>query len=173
MKALLSACAALALAGALSVPAALAQATAVASQGEAFGLPSGPYLLSCTGAHVANGSLVALCNDRATAIQDRMGAWHTMQMPLVAAWQCNDLIENSNGNLTCETAPRVGSSALPQPYGSAFGTSGPTPGYSGASVNNPYVPPYAVGIPVNRPGPAMGAFGAYGAHTPMPSRSAY
>jgi hypothetical protein len=47
------------------------------------------------------------------------------------------------------TAPMVGSSQPPQYYGSSFGASGPSWGYSGAPANNPYTPPYATGAPGN------------------------
>src|SRR5579884_2139145 len=118
MKSLLSTCAALALAGALFVPAASAQ-TVVTPRQEQAGLPSGPYLLSCTRVHAANGSLVALCDERASATQDAMDTWHTAQMPLAQAQQCNGAVEHINGTLTCATAPMVGSSMPPQNYGSS------------------------------------------------------
>jgi hypothetical protein len=146
MKSLLSTCAAFALTGALFAPAALAQQTVVTPQQQRAGLPSGPYLLSCTRPHVVNGSLVALCDDQATARQG-MDAWHTAQMSLAQAQQCNGAIEDVNGRLTCGTAPMVGSSMPPQNYGSSFGTSGPTQGYSGAPANNPNTLPYATGAP--------------------------
>jgi hypothetical protein len=168
MKSLLSTCAALALAGALFVPAALAQ-TVVTPRQEALGLPSGPYLLNCTGVHAANGSLVALCDDRATATQDAMDTWHTTQMPLAQAQQCNGaIVDMRNGRLACGTPamvaanmgplytgtgtagqmPMVGSSMAPQNqnYGSSFGTSGPTYGSSDAAMTeSPATPPYATG----------------------------
>lgn len=134
MKSLLSTCAALALVGALFVPAASAQ-TVVTPRQEALSLPSGPYLLSCTGAHAANGSLVALCDDRTAATRDAMDTWHTAQMPLAQAQQCNGAIEHINGTLACATAPMAGSSTPPQNYGSSFGTSG-APGYPLGNQNS-------------------------------------
>jgi hypothetical protein len=153
MKSLLSTCAALALAGALFVPAASAQ-TVVTPRQESLGLPSGPYLLSCTGAHAVNGSLVALCDDRAAATRDAMDTWHTAQMPLAQAQQCNGAIEHINGTLTCATAPMVGSSTPPQNYRSSFGTSGPTYGSSGAAMTPSSATPYEVnpsGYPEGQP----------------------
>jgi hypothetical protein len=188
MKPLLSTCAAFALASALYAPAALAQPaplppppapaarpTVVTPRQEALGLPSGPYLMGCTGSHVVNGSLVALCDDRTTATQDAMDTWHTAQMPLAAAQQCNGaVVDLRNGRLACGTpamvaariepllygtgvgvagqTPMVGSSAAPQYYGSGFGTSAPPYGSSGAPAYNPYTLPPATRAPASSGG---------------------
>jgi hypothetical protein len=143
MKSPLAAATAFLLAGILAMPAAFAQ-TVVTPQQQALGLPSGPYLLSCTGAHVVNGSLVALCDDQAAAQQGR-DTWRTARLSLAEAQQCSGAVENINGTLTCGTAPSVGSSMPPQYYGSSFGTSGPGYGYSGTPAASPYTPPYASG----------------------------
>jgi hypothetical protein len=162
MKALFSTCAAFVLAGAMAAPAALAQPTAVTPQQEALGLPSGPYLLSCTRPHVVNGSLVALCDDRASATQDAVDTWRMAQMPLAEAQQCNGAIaDTGNGRLTCGTAPMAGSSMAPQNYGSSFGTSG-----------SPYVPPYSNSMGSSAPGlPGYqsGAAPGYPNGQPVPS----
>jgi hypothetical protein len=162
MKSLFSTCAAFALAGALFAPAALAQQTVVTPQQEQAGLPSGPYLLSCTNPHRVNGSLVALCDDRVTATQDAMDTWHMAQMPLAEAQQCNGAVADMrNGRLTCATMPMVGSSMPPQNYGSSFGTSEQEPmtgpgmapqSYGNALGTSPYVPPYAANTGTSAPG---------------------
>jgi hypothetical protein len=160
MKSLLSTCAAFALAGALFASAALAQQTVVTPQQAQAGLPSGPYLLSCTHAHRVNGALVALCDDQATA-REGMDTWHPAQMSLAQAEQCNGAIEDFNGRLNCGTMPMVGSSMPPQSYGSSFGTSEQQPmtgssmppqNYGNALGTSPSVPPYSANAGTSAPG---------------------
>ncbi len=138
--------AALLLAGTMVSSAAWAQ-TAVTPRQQQAGLPAGPYLLSCAHPRMVNGRLVALCDDQTNAMQGQ-DTWHTAQ--LSNAQQCNGSVENMNGQLTCGTAPMVGSSTPPQPYGSSFGTSGPSYGHPGTttgSASGPYVPPYQTSQP--------------------------
>ena len=142
MRPIFSASAALLLAGTMVSGAAWAQ-TAMTPRQERAGLPAGPYLLSCTHAHMVNGRLVALCDDRTNATGG-LDTWHMAQLPNARA--CSEAIENVNGRLTCGTMPMVGSSTPPQYYGSSFGTLGSSSGYPGEAMgpaSEPYTPPYS------------------------------
>jgi hypothetical protein len=154
VKFLLSTCAAFALAGALYAPAASAQTNVVTPQQERTGVPAGPYLLSCAHPHMVNGSLVALCDDRATATRGAMDTWHRAELP--NAQQCNGAVEDMNGRLTCGTQAMVGSSMAPQYYGSSFGNSGSpdVPPYAGYANTTPRHP--VPGLPGFEPGSAPG-----------------
>ncbi|HJU15075.1 MAG TPA: hypothetical protein VJ770_01285 [Stellaceae bacterium] len=122
--------------------------TAVTPRQEHLGLPSGPYLLSCTNAHMSGGTLVATCDNQASASEHTMDRWRLAELP--NAGQCNGAIENFNGRLVCGTEPMVGSSTPPQSYGSAFGGSAETPPYEGEGYgsNSAYPAGYPHGQPV-------------------------
>lgn len=140
MRPMFSASAALLLAGTMLSGAAWAQ-TATTPRQERAGLPAGPYLLSCTHPHMANGQLVALCDSRTSATQGQ-DTWRWAR--LSEAQACTGAVENINGELTCGTEPMVGSSTPPQVYGSSFGNSGSSYGAPAATMNS-YTPPYEAG----------------------------
>ncbi|HJU15076.1 MAG TPA: hypothetical protein VJ770_01290 [Stellaceae bacterium] len=137
MNSMLSASAALVVAGLLASPAAFAQtpmapmappaatapatstprtgsSSAMTSGRETAEVPQGPYLNRCKDARILGGALVAFCNTG-------NGTWHTALLPQNERAQCTGPIEDINGFLKCPRGPLLGSSTPPQAYGSAYG----------------------------------------------------
>jgi hypothetical protein len=96
-------------------------------------LPQGPYLSSCRAPRMVAGALVALCDQG-------NGAWHQAQ--LADAARCTSSVVNINGTLSCTMKAQSGASAAPQ-------SSGPAPaapaGQSPGAGPNPTAAPPASG----------------------------
>ncbi len=103
-------------------------------------LPQGPYQQECREVRMLEGTLTAFC-------PKGDGTWHTTQ--LIGADRCSGNVQNAGGDLVCEMAPQIGSTAPPQGYVSSAGGT-----YAGP-VAAPLYPP-ALPAPVP-PAPAYAA----------------
>jgi hypothetical protein len=89
-------------------------------------LPQGPYLQECREVRMLEGTLTAFC-------PKGDGTWHTTQ--LIGAERCSGNVHSAGGDLVCEMAPQIGSTAPPQGYVSSAGGT-----YAGPVAAPPYSP---------------------------------